>query len=235
MRGDVSELEPESLRLEISRLSEQPRALQRAILRSALQDLCGGLQEFSLAHVDALLDLTRRTEGSGRLDLPNGICARREYEALVLGPAPGEGSPPAPEPSPPLDLTRSGEIRWGRTRLRWSLAEARERDPESWAGTGGNRSCFDPAGQLPPLYLRGVRVGDRLEPSGMDGSQKLSDLLINRKVPRHLRTWVPVLCDNGGPETGERILWVVGQRRSRHAPVESSTAQVVYFEAEPIV
>jgi hypothetical protein len=155
LRGETSALEPESLRLAIPRLLEQPRAIQRAILRSALQDLCGGLSEFNLAHVDALLDLTRRAEGSGRLDLPSGICARREYETLVLGPAPGEESPPAPEPSPPLDLTRPGEIRWGRTRLRWSLAPARERDPESWAGTGGHRSCFDP----PDSFLRCACAG----------------------------------------------------------------------------
>ena len=82
---------------------------------------------------------------------------------------------------------------------------------------------------------RSVRPGDRLEPLGMEGTQKLSDLFINRKVPRHLRTWVPLLCDNGGSEDGERILWVVGQRRSRHAPVARETSQVVLFEAETIL
>jgi tRNA(Ile)-lysidine synthase len=69
----------------------------------------------------------------------------------------------------------------------------------------------------------------------MDGSQKVSDLLINRKVPRRIRTRVALVCDNGGSEGGERILWVAGHRRSRHASVDSDTSQVVCFEAETIV
>ncbi|HYV50833.1 MAG TPA: tRNA lysidine(34) synthetase TilS, partial [Dongiaceae bacterium] len=123
---------------------------------------------------------------------------------------------------------------WGRVKVRWTTGAASTLTPEAWPADS-NRSAFDLTGVTAPVYLRGIRPGDRMEPLGMEGSQKISDLLINRKVPRHLRTRVPVMCDNGGSEGGERILWVVGQRRSRQATVRSETAQVVFFEAETIL
>ena len=231
--GDAS-VPSDTLRMDVAKLRELHPALSRAVLRSALQDAAGRLQEISWTHVDAILDLVKREDGSGSLHLPGGLTARREYESLVLGPGSAEAPSPAPEPSPPLDLSAPGEARWGRIRVRWVTGPASSFDPEALA-TDQNHSAFDVTGVTAPVYLRGVRPGDRMEPSGMEGSQKISDLLINRKVPRHLRTRVPVMCDNGGSEGGERILWVVGQRRSRQATVRSETAQVVLFEAETIL
>ena len=66
----------------------------------------------------------------------------------------------------------------------------------------------------------------------MRGSQKVSDILINRKVPSKKRNEILVLCDNERSGDGERILWVVGQRRSRHALIGPETTQVVWFTAE---
>jgi tRNA(Ile)-lysidine synthase len=222
----------DSVRLDIAKVRELHPALKRAVLRSAVQDAAGRLQDISWTHIDAVLDLMDQDEGRGSVDLPGALAARREYENLVIGPT--TSALPPPEPTPPLDLSAPGEARWGRVRLRWTTGPASLRNPETWA-LDSNRSAFDLTRVTAPVYLRGVRPGDRIEPSGMEGTQKISDLLINRKVPRHLRTRVPVMCDNGGSEGGERILWVVGQRRSRQATVRSETAQVVFFEAETIL
>jgi tRNA(Ile)-lysidine synthase len=226
---------PHEIRIDIPGLKAYPRVLERSVIRAALEDLAGGLEEITLAHVDALLELVHRSEGSGSVDLPRGLLARREYEQLVLSSSEeNDDTHTAPPASPPLDLNHPGELRWGRVHLRWTLTRADAVNPEEWA-EGPEKIFFDIEGSVPPVYLRAVRPGDRLEPKGMEGSQKLSDLFINRKVLRHLRTWVPLLCDNGGQEDGERILWVVGQRRSRHAQVAPETSQVVLFEAETIV
>jgi len=223
------------IRLKVEGLATLHRTLQRSVLRAAIEDLAGGLGDLTLAHVDSILDLVQRTEGTGSVSLPNDLEVRREYDRLVLRTTEGaEAAPPPPEMSPPLDLERTGEVRWGPMRLHWRVAGTREVELGEWLDAP-SRTCFDMEGPVPPVYLRAWQPGDRLQPMGMEGSQKLSDLLINRKVPRHLRTWVPLLCDNGGPEDGERILWVVGQRRSRHAPVNPDTSQVVLFEAENMV
>lgn len=56
-----------------------------------------------------------------------------------------------------------------------------------------------------PLTVRARLPGDRIRPAGLDGTKKLQDLLVDRKVPRRERDRVPVVVDATG-----RIVWVVG-------------------------
>ncbi len=55
-----------------------------------------------------------------------------------------------------------------------------------------------------PLAWRGRIDGDRYQPLGSPGSAKLSDLLINRKIPAEKREALPVVL------AGSAILWVPG-------------------------
>ena len=54
------------------------------------------------------------------------------------------------------------------------------------------------------LAWRGRVDGDRYQPLGSPGSAKLSDLLINRKIPAERREALPVVLSGG------EILWVPG-------------------------
>ncbi len=223
------------IRIPIPELTAYHKVVQRSVIRSAMEYLTGGLEDVNLVHIDTVLELVETEDGSAAVDLPRGIQAEREYGTLTISASSvSESEYAAPEASAPLDLTRPGELSWGPLKISWKVVPATEMDFLEWSNHP-DRSCFELEALDPPVYLRGIRSGDRIEPLGMSGRQKLSDLLINRKVPRRLRTRVALLCDNGGPEDGERILWVIRQRRARHAPVRPETAQVVLFEAETIV
>jgi len=73
----------------------------------------------------------------------------------------------------------------------------------------GNRACFAVEGLQWPLCVRAWRPGDRMAPRFGRGRRKLSDLLIDAKIPRRDRALLPVLCDAGGT-----ILFVPGLRPS---------------------
>jgi tRNA(Ile)-lysidine synthase len=64
-----------------------------------------------------------------------------------------------------------------------------------------------------PLLVRQWKEGDRILPFGGTGRKKLSDLFIDRKIPRAARRQVPVVTD-----CQEAVLWVVGVQRSAHWP-----------------
>jgi tRNA(Ile)-lysidine synthase len=49
-----------------------------------------------------------------------------------------------------------------------------------------------------PLYLRGWKSGERFQPFGMDGTQKVSDHLTNRKINASQREDSLILIDSGG-------------------------------------
>ena len=75
------------------------------------------------------------------------------------------------------------------------------------------------AGEARTLVVDAVRTGDRMQPLGMSGSRKLSDLLTDEKVPRRQRNAVPVIRD------GERIVWLAGVRMSEQYRVGPDTTR----------
>lgn len=88
------------------------------------------------------------------------------------------------------------------------LAETVDVDASRWASLSrGDISPAHEAYVMAPageLTWRGRVDGDRYQPLGSPGSAKLSDLLINRKIPAERREALPVVLAAGA------ILWVPG-------------------------
>jgi tRNA(Ile)-lysidine synthase len=72
-----------------------------------------------------------------------------------------------------------------------------------------------------PLTLRSWTAGDRLNPFGMMGSQLVSDILTNRKLSKTEKEQVLVLF------SAEKLLWVLGERSSRHYVVTPETQEIL--------
>ena len=89
-------------------------------------------------------------------------------------------------------------------------------------GTLGEGAVFDAERVAWPLVLRPPRPGDRMRPRGGRGSRKLSDLLIDHKVPRVDRATLPVLT--GADDT---ILFVPGLRPSEAGRTGAETRRWV--------
>lgn len=58
-----------------------------------------------------------------------------------------------------------------------------------------NELCIDVQAVQWPLKLRAWMPGDRFRPLGMKGHMKMSDFLVNRKVPRHVKSRYLVIED----------------------------------------
>lgn len=77
-----------------------------------------------------------------------------------------------------------------------------------------------------PLQIRTWRDGDRFVPLGMTGSQKISDFLIQQKVPVGEKPAVFVLESDG------RIAWVVGYRISEEYKITPSTGAALSVQLD---
>ena len=71
-----------------------------------------------------------------------------------------------------------------------------------------------------PLLLRNWKKGDAFQPFGMKGHKKVSDFLIDKKVPLPLKNKVLVLTSNG------EIIWLVGYRTDDRFKVSSKTKKI---------
>ncbi len=65
------------------------------------------------------------------------------------------------------------------------------------------------------LAVRFWRPGDRMRPTGLNGSKKLQDIFVDEKVDRARRRRVPLLLLDG------ECIWAVGVKRSALAPATS--------------
>ncbi len=73
----------------------------------------------------------------------------------------------------------------------------------------------------PPLKLRNFRPGDRFQPLGVKGTQKLKEFFIDHKIPRFERDKVPLLISGG------KIAWVVGHRIDDRVKVTDETKKIL--------
>ncbi|MGB0402482.1 MAG: tRNA lysidine(34) synthetase TilS [Salibacteraceae bacterium] len=71
-----------------------------------------------------------------------------------------------------------------------------------------------------PLTIRSWKKGDSFHPIGMKGSKKISDLLIDLKIPKTLKSEVLVLESNG------KIVWVIGHRINDRFKITPNTKLV---------
>lgn len=220
--------EADTLTLPVEFLGRAHPALARRLVRRALQELSGSLRRIRFSHVQSLLHLLSDGGGAKELHLPGGIRVHRTGDRLTLLKAPRVGrKPPDPaveEEDPgvtviPTSFPATIEIMTLGIGMR--LVTCRPDQLPPWADIGRNEAYFDLARLCLPLVLRPVAAGDRFTPLGAGGSQKVKKYLIDHRIPRRIRTTIPVLADQ------QRIIWLVGQRMDDHPKVTAITRRVL--------
>ena len=160
--------------------------LRRRVLLSRLREL--GLEDPARGYVEAL-DALLRAGPSGRLSLPGGMSASREYDLLRLGPA--EAAPA---------LAPSALALPGTTVLPDALGEISCFVTKNLKFSQKNLTTF--ALKYDMICGREIRIrsrapGDRLALPG--GAKSLKALMIDRKLPARLRAAIPVLTVEDRP------------------------------------
>jgi tRNA(Ile)-lysidine synthase len=74
-----------------------------------------------------------------------------------------------------------------------------------------------------PLEVRRWKPGDKFMPLGMKGFKKVSDFLIDQKVPAGDKKEICVLC------SGSNIVWVIGWRIDNRYRVTDNTTTILLF------
>ncbi len=214
-----------SMELALEPLSSLPPAVRRQLLARLLRR-AGAEPDYHL--LEDIMRKVMAAQGCPSLDAGVGVSVRREYGRLVIGPRPG--AVPANGAISPPDVTITGE---GRFTLPGEDAELRLQvrpragQPRLPAREDRLTAVLDADLLSFPLWVRGLRPGDRFHPLGAPGSRKLQDFLVDAKVPRGERGRVRVL------ESGGRIAWVIGYRIDDRFKVTDSTRRLAVFRVEP--
>ena len=163
---------------------------------------------FGAAQAGALVELAQPTTEVGRKRCSDSHCIVRERDALVAHPvAAHKGRDP--RSWSPLAGAEHGAISTPDGTLTWWI----ETPADGFApDAGDNTADVDMDAVHWPLTLRPWTDGDRMSPLGMKGSQNVSDILTQRKVPASQRQHQWLLLNSAG-----QPLWLVGHRIDRRA------------------
>ena len=150
------------------------------------------------------------------LEFPLGVCMEKRYETVSLGKKRVEAVPPFEVEVVSPGRTFIEEIR------REVVTEEMDVEGRSAMPRGSSETAFLDYHILQfPLRIRNFRPGDRFQPLGVKGSQKLKEFFIDHKIPRFERSKIPLLI------SGERIVWVVGHRIDECARVGDQTKRIL--------
>jgi len=205
--------------------NEQQVGMQRRLVRRAMDQLRPGLRDIGFETVERALVCLRRPIQRGQVDLASGLRLFVEGETVWV--ATWEVDLPGMEwpevRGEPVKLTRPGSISLENG---WELVledvfDVKEGKRLAYENSDPYTAWLD-ADQLPgELEVRSRREGDCIKPLGMEGhSVKITDLMVNVKIPRRARAGWPLVC------CPDEVLWVPGYATSHTSGVQSDTKRM---------
>lgn len=220
----------------LEKFRSQPVGLQRGLARRALDQLRPGLRDIDFQTTEAFLSFAMSPSRTAQRDLAAGL--RLFYEPGALWLAAWEAQLPAalggqdladawPQVFTPLEFGAPATVDLGQGwYLQAALVELAQLPQPPGSGAYDPWTAWLDAQALQfPLLLRGRLPGERFQPLGMGGhSQKLSDFMINRKLPQRARPAWPLVLSGGA------VAWIAGVATGHAFRVTPATRQGLRLE-----
>ena len=202
-------------------------ALMQEVLRMLLFDAAGRKKDIASANIEDLARLMTLQSGR-RIALPYGLTAYMEYENLCIGRAGLQEEKvlreyevteemisrcAGSEQFLPLWENADGSSLWGRGIKRTSVQE------EIAKKTYTKQFDYDKIRN--GFSVRTRKNGDFLVIDREGHRKKLSDYMINEKIPAKQRDHIPLIAQ------GNEVIWLIGGRIGDNYKIKENTAQII--------
>jgi tRNA(Ile)-lysidine synthase len=192
----------------VSRVNALTPPLCRRVLRHWLARAAGLREDLAAVHVEAVRDWLDHGQSGQGLDLPHGVRLQRDFDHLRIA---ASSSPT----QVPCGLAAEFRVSVTPSPDEPIVPGAPRADAD-----GGQLIC--PADALQGnLRVANWREGDTMEPLGLGGRKKLSDLFREKQIPTPWRASLLLVEDAAG------ILWVPGVAQAERTRVLPSTRRAV--------
>jgi tRNA(Ile)-lysidine synthase len=236
-QDDLAFLESESLRawhevvrkkkntiiFEKKAFKSLPTALQRQLLRMAIENLLGTLKDIETRHIEEILQVLNKPAGR-QISLPEGLVFTLEYDRCLLSLNTQELNPfPVIEGDYEIKLPGITHIPgWTiKTSLQSpekSTADFKNKKRDSFFASFAKDSVGD------KIFLRSRRRGDSFQPLGMTHLKKVGEFMLDSRIPRSWRDRIPVICNIN------QVLWIAGYRIDERVKVTPDSKQVINIQ-----
>ncbi len=181
-----------------------PEALRSYVVHRAICQAKGKEKDITSAHVKMLIELMGGQVGR-KVDLPDGLLARRVYEGILFVPDGKRGNNKGPDSAKELFTMRRFD------------------KPEEVVTFPRNRytKWFDYDIIKGAVEIRHRQPGDYLTIDKNGQTQKLKTFFINEKIPQEERDRIWLAAD------GNHIMWVVGYRQNQAYQITEQTRHIL--------
>lgn len=228
--------------IRIEDYTKQRPVIRSELIRMIILDMTPHLKDITREHIRSIDELAYR-ETNGRVDLPYGIRAYREYDHIrIISDESKDAEDPASSRGEntyreiqisPDNLSAGGEPVIVRTddgsEIRFSVSDA-EVTPKAGelksADKYTKRFDYDKIKGLMTLRYRGP--GDQIVIDEAGHEKKLSRYMIESKIPERLRDSIPILA------AGSDVIWIIGYRDSCAYRIDAGTQRILEVTVETI-
>ncbi len=180
----------------ISKFKNEDEYIQREILYYLLSDFYqDDLILVGDKHIDLIINLMYSKKANSFINLPNHVVANKCYNMLELKRDTEEITSYEIEFDDYVTLPNNHTI---------------EKVPEL-EGNSNNVCRLNSQDIVLPLVVRTRKIGDRIMVKGLDGSRKVKDIFIDKKVRLSDRDSWPIVVDSKG-----KIVWIPGIIKSKY-------------------
>lgn len=217
IEGQLS-LEKDKVWLSAAFLLEQHPAIQRRVIRKAIEKIKGDTRNIEYKHVNEILAMVGKQCTGLSMDLPDGLRAEIVYGTLYIHTSPKKEMGKFKYPLYPNTKTFVKQIN--------AIVTTRLINHQALKQIKQNKymKAFDYNQLNEELYIRNRMPGDRFMPLGMTGTKKLKDFFIDLKIPREERDQIPLIA------TKNDIVWVVGYRMNEKYQCTEHTKDILIIE-----
>ena len=211
--------------LDRSSLLSQHPLMQKRILHQVVKNLSPGQKDISFGHIADLLDLFTG-EGNRSVDLPFGICGRREYDRVIVDIVNEKG--PGRQQTENTQFEPEGEFLFTELSIEDFTEEFQKKPWEVSQNECTKWLDYDKIEQS--LVSRTRQTGDYFTIAGSHGKmvrKSLKDYMIDRKIPKGDRDKLLLLAE------GSHVVWLVGHRISEYYKITADTKRILQVQYVP--
>ena len=179
----------------IDKFIEEDIYLQKEILYYLLSDFYqDDLILLGDRHIDLILKLIHSSKANSFINLPNEVLARKNYNEFEL--------------VREIDSISSYEIEFDNCVM---LPNNRKIEKIEDTLDNSNNICrLDSKEVVLPLIVRTRKIGDKMAVKGLNGTKKVKDIFIDKKISLEARDKWPIVLDSSG-----KVVWIPGIKKSK--------------------
>ena len=216
----ISEKKDRDVYIPLIELKNLPIALNRRLIRLAIEDVKGDILDISFSSVENIIESLRNKVDYFEFNLPKFIKVFRDKEDIVIKKIEKQ------KIFFKRDIPIEGSCIIESLNL---LIETKIMDKKDVKIEPNKKIAYlDYESLAPPLFVRPWIYGDRFIPLGLKKEKKLQDFFIDEKIPREKRKIVPILVDS------KKIVWVVDNRIDERVKVKPETKKVLIAKVKYI-